>query len=80
MSMLPPAAPRNSYSAGERLCAVALGALCHASFAVAFYCVAGPRLKEGRMLARDPDGYRRYQTLVPYWLPQLRPSAEDRDR
>jgi protein-S-isoprenylcysteine O-methyltransferase Ste14 len=36
------------------------------------YCGFGPRWKERRYLARDPNGYRRYQALVPYWLPRLR--------
>jgi protein-S-isoprenylcysteine O-methyltransferase Ste14 len=41
------------------------------------YCVVGPLWKERRMLARDPDRYRRYQTLVPYWLPRIPPLQED---
>ncbi len=37
------------------------------------YCWLGPRLKERRYIARDPNGYRRYQASVPYWLPRLGP-------
>ena len=41
------------------------------------YCMIGPRWKEERLLTRDPAGYRRYQQLVPYWLPRLtRPREE----
>lgn len=34
------------------------------------YCLLGPLLKERRILAREPDGYGRYQQRVPYWLPR----------
>jgi len=37
------------------------------------YCLLGPLHKEKRILARDPNGYGRYQQLVPYWLPRLWP-------
>ena len=35
------------------------------------YCLIGPLHKEHPVLRRDPDGYGRYQKLVPYWLPRL---------
>jgi protein-S-isoprenylcysteine O-methyltransferase Ste14 len=41
------------------------------------YCVLGPVWKEARLLARDPDRYRRYQRLVPYWVPRLTPPREE---
>ncbi len=39
------------------------------------YCALGPRLKEARYLRFDGERYRHYQSLVPYWLPNLRPCA-----
>ena len=47
------------------------------ALAVAFtaYCIAGPRLKERRYVARHGHAYRAYQAEVPYmwpsWLPGL---------
>jgi protein-S-isoprenylcysteine O-methyltransferase Ste14 len=41
------------------------------------YCVLGPLHKERRQLARDPDGYGRYQASVPYWLPRLAPKPRE---
>jgi len=41
------------------------------------YCLLGPLHKEKRILARDPGGYGRYQQLVPYWLPRLRPGRQE---
>jgi protein-S-isoprenylcysteine O-methyltransferase Ste14 len=38
------------------------------------YCIGGPRLKERRMLTRDPERFRRYQARVPYWLPRWKPA------
>jgi protein-S-isoprenylcysteine O-methyltransferase Ste14 len=37
------------------------------------YCAIGPLHKERRLIARDPDGYCRYRSIVPYWLPRFRP-------
>jgi len=37
------------------------------------YCALGPRLKEARYVRFEGERYRHYQTLVPYWLPNLRP-------
>ena len=42
------------------------------------YCLGGPLLKERRILAREGDGYRRYQEVVPYWLPRLTPGSPER--
>lgn len=53
----------------------------HLILAVAWtaYCVVGPRLKEQRYVEYYGDRFRRYQQLVPYWLPLSRPieGAED---
>lgn len=37
-----------------------------------WYCWVGPRLKERRCLRLEGGRFRRYQSLVPYWLPSAR--------
>lgn len=36
------------------------------------YCIAGPVLKERRCIAAYGERFQRYQSRVPYWLPDLR--------
>ena len=38
------------------------------------YCIFGPLLKERRCLRFEGERFRRYQSVVPYWLPTLRPA------
>jgi len=39
------------------------------------YCWLGPLLNEQRDLRFEGDRFRRYQSPVPYWLPNWKPCA-----